>query len=112
PDSAVHPVLHLCVDNALGLEEHLSTAENISVGPNPFSDNLILHFQKNNPEERFVTMTDYLGRTIFSTKTNSNQEELKIPNSVIESLANGIYFISVRSKNNSDSSSIKVVKQK
>jgi hypothetical protein len=91
----------------LAIEDHEALANNISVYPNPFIDELNIVLNNNAITDLNVELTDVTGRVVLSkviTKTSDNFQ-IKID----EQLHSGIYFLQLSSGDNVER--VKLVKQ-
>lgn len=80
-----------------GLNEFTSVFSNISIGPNPVKDELILVFTSEILEEANYEIQNSLGQTVFRSGIKSSSgKEAKI---ATNTLANGVYFLNLKQGN-------------
>jgi uncharacterized repeat protein (TIGR01451 family) len=84
------------IDMFLGVPSNRTVNADINIYPNPSSEKCILIFNDN--EKRTITLTDAVGRKIFSTVINSTTLTLNT-----SSYADGAYMITVTNGNHTDS---------
>lgn len=82
------------VDACLGIKDN-SIANNVSVYPNPFRNEL--NISNSGSGEMVITIADALGKTVYMTTISENASQT-IQTSA---LANGLYFINIGDKNSS-----------
>lgn len=90
------------VDACLGVQTISGNASNLSIYPNPNNGTFSVEF--NNSLEKTVDLTDITGRVVMSNTTSQNKIEFNINH-----LANGVYYLRVKSDNATQT--VKVVKQ-
>ncbi len=78
--------LYFTIPVAESITEHI-TPPQLNIFPNPASNELAIHF-RNAEIATNITITDVLGREIYSQKTNQNSEIINI-----KSLSAGVYFV-------------------
>lgn len=80
--------------NTVGIEE-LTADLNISLFPNPASQNIILNYESTSSKEMMITISDISGKELqtnqFSSSIGKNQQQLSI-----ENLEAGIYFMEIK----------------
>jgi hypothetical protein len=81
----------LCKPNAIQEFEQL---KNISIYPNPFSNNIHIEFKSVFSSTKEVSLYDIYGRKLFEYKVNNNELSIDINNYPI-----GLYFIQVIDEN-------------
>jgi hypothetical protein len=92
-----HPITNLSLQSNIQIPM-------IYVTPNPTKDNATFYFGKD-AMGGTIAIKDAFGKTLFSTKINSNQNNINCP---LNGFASGIYFASLVI-NNEFTSTIKLV---
>lgn len=95
-------MLVVAVDICLGIENVNGTSSKVSVYPNPNAG--IFTVSLNNGLNKTIEVVDVTGRIVLSNTTSNNVTDVNI-----STLANGVYYVKVKSE--SISEVIKVVKQ-
>jgi hypothetical protein len=90
---------YFCMDNlqcldGVNVEASISNKSNISVYPNPSTNNITIVGMEN---ASVIRIFDTKGAIVYSDNVESNLSELKLN---ISNLTNGLYFIQVVSDNN------------
>lgn len=91
------------IETPSGIREIKNTVE-LKVYPNPAKDKLIVYTNRNNTFSTIV-ITDVLGKTIKTIKTNEPNTELNVTD-----LQSGVYFIKVTQGNNTNTQKVIISK--
>ncbi len=79
----------------VGVEESFLETNSVSIYPNPASDNITISINDNTLSELKITLTDMCGKELFLI--NTFNKLIDIP---VQTLAKGMYFVSITSSNN------------
>ena len=94
-------IVIVAVDPCLGLQSFNSSSSQVSVYPNPNSG--VFTVELVNGVNKTIEVMDVTGRVVLSNTTTNNTTNVNI-----STLANGVYYVKVKSENVSEV--IKVVK--
>ncbi len=84
--------------NGVTVEENAMLQSSMSVSPNPGNGNFILQFVSIAGTDADITITDALGRVVYSTQQNGTGSVLRVELN-LASLASGVYNVHVNSGN-------------
>ncbi|MBO4282291.1 MAG: C10 family peptidase [Bacteroidales bacterium] len=95
----------------VGVEEHQAGMTACNVYPNPATDrvNVQLSFETNESRSISLRLTDMMGRSLYQTSLNTqeNQTEIQLP---VENYAAGVYFLTIQTGKGSISRKIQLVR--
>lgn len=80
-----------------GIHEFQNEISDLEVYPNPTSNKLTLEFNNENAHFGLISISNYIGQTVFQEKENLTSGKNKLTLDVSE-LSSGLYFISMKSK--------------
>jgi hypothetical protein len=84
--------------NGVTVEENMALQSSMSVSPNPGNGNFILQFASAAGAEANITITDALGRVVYTSVQNGNGSVMRVEMN-LSSLSSGVYNVHVTSGN-------------
>ena len=81
--------------SVVSVEENENNKRNLTIYPNPSSNEIIIEFEQNNSENIQITIQNVLGQTVYSESMRASiDKQTKILD--ISSLQNGLYFVQLK----------------
>ncbi|MCW3072090.1 MAG: hypothetical protein JWO44_1980 [Bacteroidetes bacterium] len=103
------PISDTCGHISVGINEQNSITENLTVYPNPATNQISVEFTLIDNKHTFIEVKNVLGQTVKKIDGSSISNGVNRTEINVNELPNGLYFIQL--KNGDKVSSIKVVKQ-